>query len=140
MKCKEERYFVLPFAELVDRLSVDQIKEVLFDEGVSDIRSEITDICNDLDQIITNHNLSLSSQIIRVIIALSQLNVHIWNLKDQMNDDVSRYDELLKRAHQLNGIRNQLKNALLEMTADGDAAKLRSNIDIDGLEGWVIKL
>lgn len=140
MKCKEERYFVLPFAELVDRLSVDQIKEVLFDEGVSDIRSEITDICNDLDQIITNHNLSLSSQIIRVIIALSQLNVHIWNLKDRMNDDVSRYDELLKRAHQLNGIRNQLKNALLEMTADGDAAKLRSNIDIDGLEGWVIKL
>lgn len=50
--------------------------------------------------------------LIRVIIALAQLNLHIWN-KDIMEahhaSEPDRYMELLKLSHQLNGIRNRLR-------------------------------
>ena len=97
------RKFVLPAAELIDRLSVDQIKEMLFDDN-----SSITD----------------------------EINVHIWYLKDKMQENEDRYDDLLKLAHQINGVRNRMKNLLLEEFGDKEKSLIRSNFDTDGLKGW----
>jgi hypothetical protein len=68
------------------------------------------------------------------------MNLHIWHNKDLMQTDETRYNDLLKFAHQLNGIRNQMKNILMEETGDREKSAQRSNFNTDGLEGWEISL
>jgi hypothetical protein len=137
------RLFLPPLAELIDRLTVDQIKEVVFQERTA-IREEMKRIEHDLNMIIKEKNIKLDATLIRVIIALAQLNLHIWNNKDIMEahhaSEPDRYMELLKLSHQLNGIRNRLKNHLLVLSGDKDGASLRSNFNTDGLDGWDISI
>ena len=135
----ENRKFVLPAAELIDRLSVDQIKEMLLSDNKS-ITKEINDLSHDIDLIISEKEIVLSSRILRIIIALSQVNVHIWYLKDKMQEDKERYNELLKLAHQINGVRNRMKNVLLEEFGDKEKSLVRSNFDTDGLKGWEVSI
>ena len=131
----EERKFVLPAAELIDRLSVDQIKEMLFDEN-SSITKEINDLACDIESIILKKQIPLTARLMRIIVVLSQINVHIWYLKDKMQQEEEKYDELLKLAHQINGTRNRMKNLLLEEFGDKEKSLVRSNFDTDGLKGW----
>lgn len=133
------RKFVLPAAELIDRLAVDQIKEMLFDDNKS-ITKEIQNLSDDLEHIIGEKEVVFTTRLLRIIVALSQINVHIWYLKDKMQEDEERYDELLKLAHQINGVRNRLKNLLLEEFGDKEKSLLRSNFDTDGLEGWEVSI
>lgn len=140
---EKTRLFLPPLAELIDRLTVDQIKEVIFQEK-SAIREEMKRIEHDVNAIIEEKNIKLDATLIRVIIALAQLNLHIWNNKDTMEanhaSEPDRYTELLKLSHQLNGIRNRLKNHLLVLSGDKDSASLRSNFNTDGLAGWDISI
>lgn len=136
----KERKFLPAFAELIDRLTVDQIKEVLLPEIKITVADEMVKICHDVDLLIEERELKLSSRMIRIIIALSQLNLHIWQLKDQMQEGSVYYDEQLKKAHQLNGIRNQLKNILLQEAKDKEKSAQRTNFNTDGLEGWNISI
>jgi hypothetical protein len=138
-----QRHFLPPLAELIDRLCVDQIKEIRFCDGLEAIRDEMKRVEHDIDILIAEKKIKLDAHLIRVIIALAQLNLHIWNNKDTMEklvDDQEQYLALLKISHQLNGIRNQLKNHLLVTGGDKDAASLRSNFKTDGLNGWHISL
>ncbi|MBW2334256.1 MAG: hypothetical protein JRF06_04045 [Deltaproteobacteria bacterium] len=135
-----ERKFLPAFAELIDRLTVDQIKEVLLPEIKITVADEMEKLCHDVDLLIEERELKLSSRIIRIIIALSQLNLHIWRLKDQMQEGTVHYNEQLKKAHQLNGIRNQLKNILLQEAKDKEKSSQRTNFNTDGLEGWNISI
>ncbi len=134
------RQFTLPLAELADRLTVDQIKEVLVPEHRESFSLEMEKISHDIDLIIAEKDLRLSSRLIRIIIALAQLNLHIWHNKDLMQKDAGRYMELLKLSHQLNGIRNQLKNLLLEETGEREKSAERSNFNTDGLENWTVSI
>ena len=129
------RKFVLPAAGLIDRLAVDQIKEMLFDDNKS-ITEEIDKLSHDIDMLIQDKKIVLNSRLLRVLMVLSQINVHIWYIKDKMQDDEQRYDELLKLAHQINGVRNRMKNILLEEFGDKEKSLVRSNFDTDGLKGW----
>jgi len=129
------RKFILPAAELIDRLSVDQIKEMLFDDNTS-ITKEIQDLSHDIDLIISQKEIKVDSRFLRIIMVVSQINVHIWYLKDMMQENEERYDELLKLAHQINGVRNRMKNLLLEEFGDKEKSLMRSNFNTDGLEGW----
>jgi len=135
-----ERKFLPAFAELIDRLTVNQIKEVLLPDISNSVAEEMETLCDDIDLLIKERGLQLSSRFIRIVIALSQLNLHIWNLKDRMQNDSQKYDEFLKLAHQLNGIRNQLKNLLLEESKDKEKSAQRTNFNTDGLEGWNISI
>ncbi len=139
MRRKERRY-LLPLAELIDRLTIDQIKEVLIPENKESCAEEMKKLAHDIDLIIEERELKLSARLIRIIIMLSQMNLHIWYNKDKMQKDPEHYSELLKFAHQLNGIRNQMKNLLLEETGDKEKSAVRTNFDTDGLEGWDISI
>lgn len=129
------RKFVLPAAELIDRLAVDQIKEMLFDDNKS-MTEEIEKLSHDIDMLIGEKKIVLDARLMRIIMVLSQINVHIWYLKDKMQENEDQYDELLKLAHQINGVRNRMKNLLLEEFGDKDKSLVRSNFDTDGLKGW----
>ena len=137
----DTRQFTLPLAELVDRLAIDQIKEVLLPARRESIAAEIQKLEHDIDLLIGEKQLALSSRILRIVIALAQLNLHIWQNKDRMQSlPESEYLELLKFSHQLNGIRNHLKNQLLEATGDLEPSAERTNFNTDGLQGWDISI
>jgi hypothetical protein len=139
-----ERLFLMPLAELVDRLTIDQIKDVKFVEGREAVHAEMQRIQHDIDLIVREKAIKLDARILRIVIALAQLNMHIWNNKDEMEalveSDREGYLQKLKFAHQLNGVRNQLKNLLLVISGDKDAASIRSNFHTDGLTGWNLEI
>jgi len=135
-----ERKFLPPFAELIDRLTVDQIKEVLIPSQAKAAAGEMGKICHDVDLLIQKRDLKLTSRLLRMVVVIAQLNVHIWNNKDRMQQEPEKYLDLLKLSHQLNGLRNQIKNMLLEEAGDHEKSARRTNFNTDGLEGWEISL
>lgn len=135
-----DRKFTLPLAELIDRLTIDQIKEVLLPEHKESFAQEMERLSHDIDLIIEEKGIRLTARLLRIIIAIAQINLHIWQNKDRMQEDAERYMELLKFSHQINGIRNQLKNLLLEETGDREKSAERSNFNTDGLENWTISI
>ena len=131
-----DRKLVFPLAELIDRLTVDQIKEVRIPDMKSAVNDEMAAVYHDIDQIVGERGIKLSAHLIGVVVALAQLNVQIWDLKDRMTAGLGDYSEQLKLAHQLNGVRNQLKNWLLTECGDRAPGARRTNYNTDGLEGW----
>lgn len=127
-------------AELVDRLTIDQIKEVVLSEDKASYAAEMRDLAKDIDALIKDGGIQLSARLIRIVIVLAQMNLHIWHFKDQMQTEPERYSELLTLCHQLNGIKNQMKNLLLEESANPDQAARHTNVSIDGLQGWDISI
>jgi hypothetical protein len=133
----KSRQFLPPVSELIDRLTVTQIKENLLGDESGDYYAEIKKLVNDIDLIISEKNFPLSGQLIRAVVMLSQINLHIWRNKDLMQENLeneSDYLRYLKKAHQMNGVRNLLKNYLLELEGITDTSQMRSNFEIDGLE------
>ena len=133
----KSRQFLPPMSELIDRLTVTQIKENLLGDESGDYFAEITKIVNDIDLIISEKNVPLSGQLIRAVVMISQINLHIWGNKDLMQENLENepnYLLYLKKAHQMNGVRNLLKNYLLELEGITDTSQLRSNFEVDGLE------
>lgn len=126
-------------ADLIDALSIDQIKEVKLEDKQS-YALEIKKISHDIDMLISQKQIKLSARLIRMIIIIAQINLFIWNNKDKMQEDPKRYNELLKLSHQLNGIRNRIKNLLLQVSDEVEPSKKRTNIETDDLEGWDISV
>ena len=130
------RQFLPTFAELLDRMTVTQIKLSLIENGKEDFKDELRKISHDLNYIIEAKNIPLNSELILAFINLAQINLHIWNNKDKMQENLDNqeiYLQLLKISHQLNGFRNQLKNRLLAVEGITDKSQLRSNFETDGL-------
>ena len=136
MENPTSRQFLPTFAELLDRMTVTQIKLSLIENGKEDFKDELRKISHDLNNIIEAKNIPLNSDLILTVINLAQLNLHIWNNKDKMQENLDNqetYLQLLKISHQLNGFRNQLKNKLLAVEGITDKSQLRSNFETDGL-------
>lgn len=140
MSKKLKRFYLPTFADLLDQLTIDQIKEVLIPRHKQSYAREMRKISHDVDALSKEKHIKPSARLFRIIIALAQLNLHIWYHKDKMRQDTKRYSAHLKAAHQLNGIRNQLKNYLLEETGEREKSVRKTNFNTDGLNGWNISL
>ncbi len=140
-KNNQDRKYLPTLTDLVDSLTINQIKEIKFHDKKTAYAEEINKICHDIDLIIDEKEIKINSKLIRVIIILAQLNLYIWENKDRMQkEDSENYLKLLKHAHQLNGIRNTIKNKISEMAGDNDPGKKRTNIETDDLKGWNINV
>jgi hypothetical protein len=124
-------------ADLVDELTINQIKQVLGGDADRH-RARQGMLEHDLALLFGERPMALTPRLLRILIVLAQTNLHIWTLKDRAQREPERYMEHLKLAHQLNGIRNRMKNALLDAGGEGDPAVRKSNCDLDGLEGWSV--
>ena len=134
---KSEKIYHLPISELIDRLSIIEIKLVLDVKNSSDYLHELSLLKNDIQFELESKDTNLDINLIQILISLGQMNLHIWYIKDKMKSQLDQPDEYsanMKLAHQLNGLRNQLKNTLLRLEENSSNAKVRSNIDLDGLE------
>jgi len=136
----DQRLCLVPFSELLDRLTILQIKEILVSESRTSFSEEMRRLIQDINLTIEEKGGRLTARFIRLIIVLAQINLHIWHAKDIMMSEPDRFEECMKLAHQLNGIRNQVKNILLEEAGFTDTTGKRTNINTDNLVGWNFSL
>ena len=107
-----KRKYLPTLAELVDRLSIAQLKEVFITEHKEEYAQEISDIVHDIDLILNDENVQLSGKDVRAIVVLSQMNLHIWHNETKYRAGTG--DGNLGLTHGLNGIRNTAKNKIQE--------------------------
>ena len=101
----KKRKYLPTLAELVDRLSIIQLKEVFITEHKEEYADEIKDIVHE--------NVKLSGKDVRAIVVLSQMNLHIWHNESEARKGNNAGENLLL-THGLNGIRNTAKNMIQE--------------------------
>ncbi len=106
------RKYLPTLAELVDRLSIVQLKEVFITEHKDEYAKEIKEITHDIDLILKNKDIKLSGEDVRAIVVLSQMNLHIWHNETKYRAGTG--DGNLGLTHGLNGIRNIAKNKIQE--------------------------
>ena len=107
------RKYLPTLSELVDRLSIVQLKEVFITEHKKEYAKEIADITHDIEEILSTQNIRLTGKDIRAIIVLSQMNLHIWHNETKYRAGTG--DGNLGLTHGLNGIRNTAKNKIQEI-------------------------
>tara|TARA_B110000503_G_C7172509_1_gene425029 strand:- start:917 stop:1318 length:402 start_codon:yes stop_codon:yes gene_type:complete len=109
----ENRKYLPTLAELVDRLSIAQLKEVKIPEHKEEYAQEIADIVHDI-QLCLNESTSINAETIRAIVVLSQMNAHIWHNESAVRAGTAGPSNLAL-THGINGIRNTAKNKIQEI-------------------------
>jgi hypothetical protein len=107
------RKYLPTLSELIDRLSIVQLKEVFIPEHKKEYAKEIKDIIHDLDLELSEKSVILSGDDIRSIIVLAQMNLHIWHNESNYRKGIKDGNNL-ELTHGLNGIRNTAKNKIQE--------------------------
>ena len=107
------RKYLPTLSELVDRLSIAQLKEVFITEHKKEYSQEISDILHDIDLTLKEKDVILDSKAVRAIVVLSQMNLHIWHNESEARKGNNAGENLLL-THGLNGIRNTAKNMIQE--------------------------
>ncbi|NBO99867.1 MAG: hypothetical protein EBU90_07030 [Proteobacteria bacterium] len=108
-----QRKYLHSFGDLIDRLSIVQLKEVFIAEHKDVYSKEIEDILHDLQIILDEQELGISAETLRAIVVLSQMNLHIWHNESNYRRGIKDGNNL-ELTHGLNGIRNTAKNIIQE--------------------------
>ena len=109
-----DRKYLPTLSELVDRLSIAQLKEVFIKDHKDEYALEISDIIYDIQKCLDEKNITLNSETIRAIVVLSQMNLHIWHNESNYRNGIKDGNDL-ELTHGLNGIRNTAKNKIQEI-------------------------
>jgi hypothetical protein len=107
------RKYLPTLSELIDRLSIVQLKEVFIPEHKEEYKEEIKQICHDID-LILRESQSINADTIRAVVVLSQMNLHIWHNESNYRKGIKDGNNL-ELTHGLNGIRNTAKNIIQEI-------------------------
>lgn len=109
-----ERKYLPTLSELIDRLSIAQLKEVFISEHKEEYSAEINDIVHDIDIILSNSKEKINGETVRAIVVLAQMNLHIWHNESNYRKGIKDGNNL-ELTHGLNGIRNTSKNKIQEI-------------------------
>ena len=120
--------------ELIDRLSIVQLKEVKIPQHKEEYSKEISDIVHDINEILKQKD-KIDGEFVRAVIVLSQMNTHIWYNEDNARngDDVGNQ---LMLTHGLNGIRNIAKNKIQEL--DGGRKDYKTDCIASEFKDWEV--
>jgi capsule polysaccharide export protein KpsE/RkpR len=110
----EQRKYLPTLAELIDRLSISQLKEVFITNHKEEYAQEIADIVHDIELLLTQTDGRVTGEQIRAIIVLAQMNLHIWHNESNVRSG-KEGPNALALTHGLNGIRNTAKNKIQEV-------------------------
>ena len=72
----KHRKFLPTLGELIDRLSIHQLKEVFIPENKKNYSKEMSDMVHDIDMLLKEHKGKITGDVIRAIVVLSQMNAH----------------------------------------------------------------
>jgi hypothetical protein len=110
----KNRKYLPTLSELIDRISIAQLKEVFIVEHKSEYAQEISDIIHDIDLILKDNDAIITGETIRAIVVLAQMNLHIWHNESNYRKGIKDGNNL-ELTHGLNGIRNTSKNKVQEV-------------------------
>jgi hypothetical protein len=110
----KERKYLPTLSELVDRLSIVQLKEVFIPEHKKEYAKEIADIIHDIQLYLDETDEVITAETIRAIVVLSQMNLHIWHNESNYRKGIKDGNNL-ELTHGINGIRNTAKNKIQEV-------------------------
>lgn len=127
-----ERKYLPTFAELVDRLTICQLKAIHIPDKREQYMQEMADIEWDLDLLIAENaglGVRLGASEIRAIAAVMLTNYAIWQNEaaTRNGDDTALPEQQLKRlrfTHSVNGSRNTAKNKLARWSGERQDAKI----------------
>jgi hypothetical protein len=109
-----ERKYLPTLSELIDRLSIVQLKEVFISEHKDEYANEIKAIIHDIQLYLDESKEPITADTIRAIVVLSQMNLHIWHNESNYRKGIKDGNNL-ELTHGLNGIRNVAKNKIQEI-------------------------
>lgn len=112
-----DRKYLPSIGDLIDRLSIDQIKEVLIPEHKEQYAAEMQDIVHDID--LAFQDKKLDAKTIRAIIVIAQMNLHIWHNEAKCRTGEKDGNDL-RLSHGLNGLRVQAKNKINTILSGGN--------------------
>jgi hypothetical protein len=110
----EQRKYLPTLAELIDRLSISQLKEVFITDHKEEYAQEISDIVHDIELLLSQTDGRITGEQVRAIIVLAQMNLHIWHNESNVRNG-KEGPNALSLTHGLNGIRNTAKNKIQEV-------------------------
>jgi hypothetical protein len=128
------RKYHLQIGELLDRLTILQLKEVKLPETKEQVTQEIEEIIHDINCIITNSRKQITAQFLRDLIILAQFNAHIWYNESEARKG-NKDGNLLFLTHSINGIRVEARNRLQRLF-DGRIEKKVDCLAAEYKEQW----
>ncbi len=125
------RKYLPTFADLVDRLTISQMKAIFIQDKKKEYDEECKLIIHDIDLILKEKDYRLTGDDVRAICVVMLANRVIWQNEAAAREGKSDSDKLLKLTHSINGCRNTAKNMLgkalgdrLDFKIDAFAAEL----------------
>jgi hypothetical protein len=110
-----QRKYLPTFADLVDRMSIVQLKMIFILENREAYAQELSDIQHDINLLlsqrtpVTGDNFAKMLHAVQVIMLANRV---IWENEAKARLGGSEQDKLLKFTHSINGVRTQAKNVL----------------------------
>ena len=128
------RKYLPTISDLIDRLSIIQLKEVFISEHKEEYAKEIRDIVDDLDELMQWEKPT--GEMIRAIVVLAQMNLHIWHNESEYR--AGKDDGNLGLTHGLNGIRNTAKNKIQDNLVEGGRKDHKVDCIAAEFEDWEV--
>jgi len=114
-----QRRYLPTLAELIDRMSIVQLKAIFILDNRAEYEREIEDIIHDIDLILSEKQQQLGAEDIRAIQVIMLANRYIWENEGRARAAAGNdQDKLLKLTHSVNGVRNTAKNVLSRSMGD----------------------
>ena len=111
-KNSKHRRYLPTLSDLVDRLTITQMKAVFIPERKREYIEEMALIQHDIDLILEESPAKLNAEAIKAIIVIMLTNRFIWENEAKARLGGNEQDQLLKLTHSINGVRNTAKNQL----------------------------
>jgi hypothetical protein len=127
LKQEKKRKYFPTMGEIIDRLVITQLKELLIKEHRQEYTNEINDILNDIN--ISISDIEIDADFIRNIIILTIINREIWLNEANCRQGIKEGNDLMK-SHGLNSIRNKAKNKIQEKIGG------RKDYKLDNVEAY----
>lgn len=107
-----EKKWLPSLGELLDRLTICELKHLHSPERREEISKEIQDLLSDINlELPKSPYPAITAQFLRDLIILAQFNTHIWNNEDNARRG-NKDDNLLYFTHSCNGVRCRAKDRL----------------------------
>lgn len=104
------RKYLPTLSDLIDRLSIVQLKAIFIPENAVAYNEERALIEHDIDLLLTDKKLTAKD--VRAIMVVMLANRVIWENESKARAGGDDQDKLLKFTHSINGVRNTAKNLI----------------------------
>jgi len=106
----KQRKYLPTLAELLDRMTICQLKSVFISENKKEYDKEIEDIMHDVD--ICLEGKKVTGKMLRALSVIMLTNRFIWENESRARAGEGSQDKLLKLTHSINGVRAKAKNVI----------------------------